>query len=252
MKNKLKLLKENMKFNVNSNQFRLILLLILCFNLYGTAYLATNLTYLDGMINIITNGYYVVSLIGLVLLNTINTFDKFEKNDFYILRFKDRKMYLKQLIINVLMSNTILLVMNLVVLIIGLNLFASSKFVISNFLDYSIPNIVYIIFYLLRLFFIIQIIAIINVCLLKIINNKFVIGINLILYLAILFTPYEPKRVVSSISNMFLSISDYMRLHYYSNFSLEIFCSVIYIFIPLVISFILFNFTKNKMKNIGA
>ena len=131
---------------------------------------------------------------------------------------------------------------------------------ISNFTS-SLPDksfygfsktFVYIIFYLLRLFFIIQIIAIINVCLLKIINNKFVIGINLILYLTILFTPYEPKRVVSSISNMFLSISDYMRLHYYSNFSLEIFCSVIYIFIPLVISFILFNFTKNKMKNIGA
>ena len=91
MKNKLKLLKENMKFNVNSNQFRLILLLILCFNLYGTAYLATNLTYLDGMINIITNGYYVVSLIGLVLLNTINTFDKFEKMIFIFLDLKIEK-----------------------------------------------------------------------------------------------------------------------------------------------------------------
>lgn len=252
MKNNLKLLKENMKFNVNSNQFRLTLLLILCFNLYGTAYLATNLTYLDAMLNIITNGYYIVCLIGLTLLNTINTFDKFEKNDFYILRFKDRKTYLKQLILNVLMSNTILLVMNLVVLIIGLNLFASSKFVIYNFLDYSISNIIYLLFYLVRLFFIIQIVATINACLLKIVNNKIVIGINLILYLVILFTPYEPKRVVSSVSNMFINISDYMRLHYYSNFPLEIFCSILYIFIPLIMSFILFKFTIKKMKNIGA
>lgn len=252
MKNNLNLLKENMKFNVNSNQFRFVLLMILCFNLYGTAYLATNLTYLDGMLNIITNGYYIICIIGLILLNTINTFDKFEKNDFYILRFKNRKTYLKQLILNVFISNTILLVMNLVVLIIGLNLFASDKFVVYNILEYSIPNIIYILFYLFRLYFIIQIISVINVCLLKLINNKLTIGINLILYLVILFTPYNQKRVVSSISNMFINISDYMRIHYYSDFSLEVICSIIYIFIPLIVSFILFNLTIKKMKDIGV
>lgn len=251
MKNSLKLLKENLKFHINSNQFRLILLLLICFNLYGTSYLSANLSYFDGFINIITNGYYVVCLFAIILLNTINMFDKFEKNQFFIIRFKDRKMYLKQLITNILFSNSVLFLMNLVLIIIGLNIFASSSFTISTVLNYSIPNILYIFFYLIRFFTIIQLIAIVNTCLLKLINNKVVISFNLLIYLMILFAPYEPKIVISSVSKMFLVISDYMRLHYYSDFLLEILCSSIYISILLLIAVLSFIFTKNRMKNIG-
>lgn len=251
MKNNFELLKENMKFNINSNQFKLVLLLLVCFNLYGTTYLSANLSYLDGLLNIVTNGYYNVALIAVILLNTINTFDKFEKNQFFIIRFENRKMYLKQLIINIFVSNSILLVMNLVLILIGLNIFASNQFIISNILDYSISNIIYILFYLFRFFLIIQIISIINTCLLKLFDKKVIISLNLFFCLIILFTPYDVKRVVSSISKMFLIISDYMRLHYYSNFMLEILCSAIYISILSIAGVILFMFTKNKMKNIG-
>lgn len=250
-KNKLKIIIENLKSNISSNQFKLILLLLICFNLYGTSYLATNLSYIDGFINIITSGYYVITLFGLILLNTINTFDKFEKSQFFIIRFKDRKMYLKQLLVNVFTSNLVLYILNIIIVLIGLNIFASSNFSISNVLNYSIPNIFYLLFYLLRMFLIFQIINVINVCLLKLINSKVVVFLNMLLCLLIIFNPYEPKKVISSVSNMFWIISEYLRLHYYSGFILEVLCSTIYVSVLFLISYFLFIFTKNRMKRIG-
>ena len=229
MKNKGKIIVENLKSDLSGSRFLLIFLLLICFNLYGTSYLANNQSYIDGFFNIVTNGYYLVCLFGLVFLFTLYTFDRFEKNQFFIIRCQNRKEYLKQLLVRILINDSVLFFINLVMIVIGLNLFASGGFEINHILDYSISNLSYLFFYLSRLFFTFIIINMISVCLLKLINDKVVILLNLILSIVILVTPYKMRKVVDSLFEMYWIIADYLRLHYYSTFRLEVLCSTIYV-----------------------
>lgn len=251
MRSNFKIIRENSKYLLETYRFRLIILFLICFNIYGTGYLTTNETYIDGILVILTNGYYIVSMLAMFLINTINTIDMYENNIFYIIRFKNRKEYLLQLIKNVIISNLILFFINILVLLIGMNVFVNN-FVLENILDYSIPNIVYLIFYLLRMMVLIQMISVISLLIIKLFNVKISIVANIIIWLFIMVSPYNMGAVVNSILDMHIFISDYFRLHLYSGFILEVLCSTIYITILLIISYIMFYITKNKMRQIGG
>ena len=252
MKSNFKLIKENIKYMLTGYRFRIIFMFLICFNLFGVGYLAYNQHYINGLLSIMTNPYYVISLLAMVLINTINTFGMFEKSDLYIIRFKDRKEYLIQLTKNIIVSNSVLFVINLIVLIIGLNIFVGNRFVIENWMDYSIPNILYVVFYLIRMFFLVQIVATISAFLLKLMDSRIVIILNVILWSLFLMSPYASNFKVNTLSDMFWNFCDYFRIHLYSGLAYEILCSTIYISILLVLTFILFHISKSNIKKIGV
>jgi len=252
MRTNYKIIKENIKYMLIGYRFKTIFMFLICFNLFGSGYLAYNRHYIDGLLSVLTNSYYVICFMSMILINTINTFDMFEKNSFYIIRFIDRKEYLIQLIRNIIVSNAVLFVINIIVLIIGLNLFVGSRFVVESFMNYLVPNILYVLFYLIRMFFLIQTVATISVLLFKLIDSKIVIIMNIVLWSSFLISPYKLNFRVNSLLDMFWNFCEYFRVHYYSGFGMEVLCSTIYVSALLLLIFALFNFSKNNIKKIGV
>lgn len=249
MRVKNKYIIQNIKYLLLDYRFKLIIMFMLCFNFVGAIYFAYNFYYLEGFLQIFTDPYYVFAFLALILFNTLNVYSMFEKNTYYIIRFNDRKEYLIQLIKNVLTSNTIIFIINILVAFIFLNFFGG-KLVIQNYMNYNIPNILYMIFYIARFLILSSIISIINTCLLKLIDSKIIILMNSCCWITFIFYPYSPS-LINSIFNMPLMLCDYFRTELYSNFFMESACSILYIIVLIVITAIIFNISKNKMKKIG-
>ena len=211
---KVKYIKENIKYLLNDYRFKLIILFVICCNFFGAAYLARNSDYISAIMDIFTQEYYDIAFFALILVNTINTYDMFEKNSCYIIRFNNKKEYLIQLI------------------------------------TYNIPNLLYIVFYMFRFYIIVSIISLINACLIKLVNSKCAIFINVLLWIVFIFYPYN-SHVINSISDIPLVFCSYFRVQFYSGFALESACSILYIFMLLIIGLVLFNIAKNRIKQIG-
>lgn len=249
MQVKSKYIIQNIKYLLLDYRFKIIIMFMLCFNFIGAIYFAYNSYYLEGFLAIFTNIYYVATFMALLLFNTLNTYNMFEKNTFYIIRFNSRKEYLIQVIKNILISNTIVFAINVLIAFIFLNFFGG-KLVIQNYMGYNVSNILYTIFYILRFLVLSNIISIINICLLKLIDSKIIVLINSIFWITIIFYP-ESFELINDILNIPLMLCDYFRVKIYSNFFMESACSMLYILILLIITMILFSISKNKMKKIG-
>lgn len=250
MKNNFKLINANIKHMLNAYRFKIIILFIICFNLFGCIYIAISKNYLDALFSTLSNPYYSLLLLSLTLVNTINTFNIFEKKDNYIIRFENREKYLKQLIINIFVSNTVLFVINLFVLLIFLNLFIGNYFVITSWHNYNIPNIIYLLFYITRIFTIIQIVSIINSLLFKLLNFKIVIILNGLIYGPFIFGNHI-NETIDSLLKIKILIHEYFLYNEYAGFLLEIIYSSIYIICLCGMATTLFHLTKNKTKSVG-
>lgn len=240
---------QNIKYLLLDYRFKLIIMFMLCFNFIGSIYFAYNSYYLEGFLQIFNNPYYVTTFMALILFNTLNTYNMFEKNTFYIIRFNSKKEYLIQLIKNILTSNTIIFIINILVAFIFLNFFGG-KLVIQNYMNYNIPNILYTIFYMIRFLILSSIISIINTCLLKLIDSKFIVLINSCFWITFIFYP-DSSMLINSIFDLPLMLCDYFRIKMYSNFFMESACSILYTLILIVVMIIIFIISKNKIKKIG-
>lgn len=247
---KAKLLKENIKYYLNNNVLKLIMALSFILNLYGTSYLSANRDYLQGLLTIFANGYYGCCLLGLIMINTINVVSLYEQNYFYIIRFKNRKIYLKELINNVIVSNTIVFLLNFIIMLIGLNLFSNGLY-IGEVYNYGINNIIYVIYYLFRAVVIFNIIAVICVLFMKLIGRNATTILIVILCSAFIFTPDETLYPINSLRETRVFIGDYLMLYRYSNFPFEIFCSTIMLAVSIAIIYLLFYIVNKRKKRIG-
>lgn len=240
---------QNIKYLLLDYRFKLIIMFMLCFNFIGSIYFAYNNRYLEGFLAIFTNIYYVATFFALTLFNTLNTYNMFEKNTYYIIRFDNRKEYLIQLIKNVITSNTIIFIINILVSFIFLNFFGG-KLVIKNYMNYNVSNILYVIFYISRFLILSSLISIINTCLLKLIDSKIIIFVNSILWITFIFYPHSPT-LINNIFSVPLMLCDYFRTKVYSNFFMESACSILYIIALTIITIIIFNISKSRIKKIG-
>lgn len=247
---KVKILKENVKSYLSNNIFKVIIALSLLLNLYSTSYLSANKDYLQGILTSLSNGYYGCFLLGLIMINTINVVSLYEQNYFYIIRFKNRKMYLKELINNVIVSNTIVFLLNFIILLIDLNLFADGLY-IGEIYNYGINNIIYVIYYLLRAVVIFNVIAVICVLFMKLIGRNATTILIIILCSALIFTPDETLYPINSLREMRVFIGDYLMLYRYSNFPFEIFCSTIMFAVSVSVIYLLFYIVNKRKKRIG-
>lgn len=228
------------KNSLNSQKFTLVFLFSIFITIFGIMNLASGYSYVDGFICIITNGYYVAILLLLLLINTCNIYNDFSDNMFYIIRLKNKKIFLKELIITICMSNLILLMINLTLLMIGLNLFNRHIFEINNF--------IYLGYAIIKMMILSQFISILNVLLLKLINNKIVMIVNIILYILTIGINVKP---VNSISQIPLFIGNYFKIQLYSNFLLEIICFLLFCSVLYILILIIKKITLKCMKDIS-
>ncbi len=236
---------------VETPYYKLSFILMVILSFYG-GYISMNMTYLNGFLTVLTNKlFFTWGVLIPFLIITLCTYIFFHKSDFLILRFNNKKEYLKNMLLTIFFVNLFSYVVLIVLLIICLNIFPKKGgfgFVYNP--NLNCHNFIYLVFILFRLFCIIQLISIINALLCKLTNIKFTIMLNMILYASLILLVYFTMVPISSVLSMPLYIGNYLIISMYSSFGLELLCTIIYFSILLVIIYFLYYINNKRIGDI--
>lgn len=133
-------------------------------------------------------------------------------------------------------------------LFVFLNLSCASNLDFMNsYQFYNIPNIIYIIFYIVRLYAIMIVVSLFNSFLLEKFSTKVVIGLNIVFY-GIFFdynyVPFTDGR--TSILDTSPLIFEYLQLNSYSTFLTEILCFVFALLLPILLLKVILSFNLKR------
>lgn len=249
MKNVIKYHFSFFNYLVSTQRFKLTFILSVIATIFGVISLGfeKQYGYFDGFLMILSNPFYMMALYMILFINTIHTVTMFDKNESYIIRCETIKEYLKQMISKTLFNNTILYGILLLLLMIGLNLFCFGKFNIYVIEAYQIYNIIYLIFFLLRAYAIFSVMTTLNVLLLKVLNDKGVILLNILFAIGIIVIPSGGD----ALTRMPFFIGSFLTLQYFRSFFFEILCSLCILFIYVTIIHFLYLFVRKHKRQVG-
>ncbi len=251
MKNKIEILKYIFKTDI----FKLIIILSIGVGLFAGNYL-TGLTipnspkgYFASLSNIYTSQTFHTIFLVILLINSLYTLKTFEKLDFYIIRIKNKKKYIKELISLVTISNISIILLELGIILCCLNINSSFSLGIVKHSIYNISNIQYILFFFTRYMIITVILSNINILLLKLFNKIFVLIVDISFLTSLFFIPYD-TRILNSVQNLPLFPQKYYLPLHCSSFSLEIVMSISIIFILVLVLYTVSTIVCHKTKQV--
>lgn len=248
VKSSFKYIFENWKYSLNTSLFTIIFILSMVLAVYGGIQMGFKYDYITVFISVLNQNFYSVVLLLVVLLNTVNINNIFSKNEFYIIRCETKKKYLIDLIKNVLFGNFCLFVLNILLLMIVLNVTcAGGNVYIQVYKD--IPNIVSLVFLIIKFLLLTEVISIFNVLLLKVVDNKIVIFLNILLIVSNLLIPISDSEI-TNVFQLPLFINSYYRIGGYSGLLFEILCFLLYLSLLLLFTYYLYKFVIRKMRKV--
>ena len=248
----MKFIKEQFNYYIKSDRFKFIVGIMIIFSLFITMYVTTEYSYINSILYTFTDTIVLIFIISTFLMNTINTINLFDKNEEYIIRYKTKKTYLKNLLKRILINNFFLFFIQIVLLILLLIVFNRNGIIIDKIGGYSVTNLTYTIFYVLRTFVIIQIFSIISALLYKI-GLKIVMWLfNIGIFLCIITVPIRQDYIIDSYSKAFINPGEYLQVQQYKNFGFELEISFLYIIGWIIITYIIYLISIKKVKQIGG
>lgn len=241
---------QNFKKSLNTSLSKIIFVCLVVVSFYSILSCGFEMSYIDKMIESITYSYSVVLLLLIMFLSTFNIFKIIDENRFYIIRCRNKKKYIYELIRNVVFINTVIFLIYLLLIIIFNNLLTNNlEFQMIE--NYNVNNLLYLSFLIIRNYFLMMIISIIDILLFKLFNSKIIVLILkfILLIMIILF----PKTAVEidNIIKMPLFIGDFLTITYYNSFALEISATSVYIVTFIIIVDILKNIIYKNIKKVG-
>ncbi len=251
MKSRIQILKYIFKTDI----FKLIIIFSIGIGLFAGSSL-TGLSmphspkgYFASLFNIYTSQTFHTILLSLLLMNSFYTLRMFEKFDFYIMRIRNKKEYVKELISLVVISNISIIFLTFGVILCCLNINSSFSLGVVKHSMYSISNLQYFLFFFIRYIIITLILSSINVLIFKLLNKVFVFILDISFLASLFFTPYD-ARILSSFQNIPLLPQKYYLPLHCSSFSLEIIMSFLFILMLIAILVILSKVVRCKMKQV--
>ena len=206
---------------------------------------------IDAIIDIVSNNVFPILLFFILMLfSTITIFNSFEQNNMYIFRLETKKKYFEKLIKNLFITNTITFIIICLILVVVSYFFASSTIIIKYDKIYKTINIIYLFFFLFRVFCLSQILSITSIMLFKVINYRYVLLMNLLIFAYSLGLYYEAKPINSLLQIKF-NLASYLTILNYTNFYLEVMISCAYILFLIMISSLIFEFSYRQVRDIG-
>jgi len=233
-KNKTKIFFSEMNEFLNSDKVVIILLILLANNIYGVVGIDIGSYYIDRFQMFLTSPYYLIILLLSILISVFNTLNQFEKNYFFIIRCSGKKEYLNILIKKVCKNVAIIFVMNTIIAMVMMNFAWKGSFGVRIHEWYNITNLQYLIFYFIRMFAIIEVLSVLFVLTIKIFGKRMAWMISVVIILLILF-PFRTDIAIESLFSMPLLYTKYLDVYYYDSFALELFCSILFLILSLVI-----------------
>lgn len=247
--NKFKLNILKIIFILKSNKYITVfwILIFLCFlNLFN---IPNDITYEEKILNSISSPLFMVVLIGTLFMSSSLIISYIDKDYSKLLRFKNKKYYLKDLMLSVSITNLVLFLFTIFTNILFVSIFNIGYIKFENYIYYEIPFLIYNIFTIIKYYLIINYLALIGICLYKNINK--VVGYIYYFLILMFYYTYPIKALIINdfkINNLFFKY--YLVPYVYLNFKLEIISFLITIVFLIIILFIVMYITirKNKIK----
>lgn len=152
----MKVIKAKIKNYINTENFKFIIGIMFIYSIYNIMYSTATYSYIGSILYVYTDVLTVLFIVALFLINTINTIKLFDKNTSYIIRYKTKKSYFKNLIKNIFFNNSVLFIIYFIMQIALLVIFNRNGIVIDTIGSYSISNLTYTIVHLIKTFILIQ------------------------------------------------------------------------------------------------
>lgn len=234
---------------INSWVFKIIISISIIVTIFAVTNYGLNKSYAVALQSILSSSVYIVCGLFLPLfVTTINIYNIFNNNYFFKIRLDSKQNEIKELLKCSVYANSIMFFVIFLLLFVFLNLFCASNLdFMNNYQFYNIPNIIYIIFYIVRLYAIMIVVSLFNSFLLEKFSTKVVIGLNIVFYGIFLdynYVPFTDGR--TSIIDTSPLIFEYLQLNSYSTFLTEILCSVFALSLPILLLKVILSFNLKK------
>ncbi len=243
MKNDFKLiisLLQNTRFKVT-----IIILVLLSFMAFGS--ITNKMTIVDGIYNILTWNFFIMVLLFLFLFNAYNIITETSKNYSFLIRIKNYKEFISKIIKFIFISNLIIYLIVLFLLLIISVLKTGMNLQIDSYGIYNINNLVYLIFHIIRSYFILNMLVVILVSLYKLVKEEIVVILSGILPISIVaLTPFISEKKITSVFKLPLYYGEYFIKNNYETFIFEICMSLLFISVLALISKILIEVTSKR------
>ena len=243
MKNDFKLiisLLQNTRFKVT-----IIILALLSFMAFGS--ITNKITIVDGIYNILTWNFFIMVLLFLFLFNAYNIITETSKNYSFLIRIKNYKEFISKIIKFIFISNLIIYLIVLFLLLIISVLKTGMNLQIDSYGIYNINNLVYLIFHIIRSYFILNMLVVILVSLYKLVKEEIVVILSGILPISIVaLTPFISEKKITSVFKLPLYYGEYFIKNNYETFIFEICVSLLFISVLALISKILIEVTSKR------
>ncbi len=243
MKNDFKLiisLLQNTRFKVT-----IIILVLLSFMAFGS--ITNKMTIVDGIYNILTWNFFIMVLLFLFLFNAYNIITETSKNYSFLIRIKNYKEFISKIIKFIFISNLIIYLIVLFLLLIIAVLRTGMNLQIDSYGIYNINNLVYLIFHIIRSYFILNMLVVILVSLYKLVKEEIVVILSGILPISIVaLTPFISEKKITSVFKLPLYYGEYFIKNNYETFIFEICMSLLFISVLALISKILIEVTSKR------
>lgn len=212
---------------------------------------STSTHLLEAITKSYSNFYCVVGIFLLLFMNTFHTYQAFESNRILVLRLKGKKQLLRQLIIQVVCSNFLVLLLNILLQFTIFQLFGGYSFQNPTYLIYSIDYLTYTIFFLIRSCLILEAISVFMLFLFKLFGYIGTFIPFLIYFCSLNFTAWCPDCMIEKISQIKINPIQYFLQNPYVTFSFEIGMSILYLFGFVIILYMIYQLTYRLMKRVG-
>ena len=223
---------------INSWIFKIIIALSVLITVFVIINYCLGQSYAISMQIVLSSPIYIICGLFLpLLITTFNVYTLFNNNYFLSIRIASKKEQLNELLKNILYSNSLMFVIIVLILLVGLNFICANNLgFIDNYQFYEIPNIIYILFYLIRIYVILMIVSAFNGVLLSRFSSKVVIALNILFYGIFLSYPYIPiNDGRTSIIDTSPLLFEYLQLNSFSTFFTEVLCSIFSLLLPMLL-----------------
>lgn len=186
-------------------------------------------------------------LLFLFLFNAYNIITETSKNYSFLIRIKNYKEFISKIIKFIFISNLIIYLIVLFLLLIISVLRTGMNLQIDSYGIYNIDNLVYLIFHIIRSYFILNMLVVILVSLYKLVKEEIAVILSGILPISIVaLTPFISEKKITSVFKLPLYYGEYFIKNNYETFIFEICMSLLFISVLALISKILIEVTSKR------
>lgn len=236
------------KYILDTEKFKVIFLTVLLTCFLCTFNLMSNISYSEAIFDYISSSMFIFPTMIILFISSSIFLEYYDKNYSFLIRYSAKEKYLKYLLISVSLGNLIIYVSALAVgiLFVSLRYFGMISFTQVEY--YNISYITYSAFFMIKLYMVTNILALIGICIYKLLGK--IVGYIYYLIIAVIYycAPVS-SSIISNFTLKSLNFKYYLTPIPHVSFIKEISNLIIFMCI-LALLLITLTFIATNLKKI--